>query len=304
MEDTNVAKVVIISLSAATNIALNCLLIVVIARTPTLRDDRTTLFVFSLVSSDLAFGCSVMVSSAIVCSRPDIRVGNFAYVFAVVGYWLNLTSLYNLCCISVCKMVAVVYPLRYLTLVTERRCHVVIVFNWLFSLVMTAPLFAIDMSWNPDLCFIQPNDTNSSTPHYVVAMQMFGNLVPIAVMVYANVRMFYVVAYTTRRVSAEGVQVGVGSSSLVLQQHTLASVMLRSIRSSRNIIVMCLAYTVVVIMAIMVESISWHQKSDSPDVKFVALWLFFNNTSINSFLYISLYRSVRKAIKKLCRVRR
>ncbi|KAI0232532.1 hypothetical protein LSAT2_017147 [Lamellibrachia satsuma] len=82
MEDTNVAKVTIASLSAATNIALNCLLIVVIARTPTLRDDRTTLFVFSLVSSDLAFGCSVMVSSSIVCSRPDIRVGNFAYVFA------------------------------------------------------------------------------------------------------------------------------------------------------------------------------------------------------------------------------
>ena len=167
---------------------------------------------------------------------------------------------------------------------------------------MTAPLFAIDMSRNPDLCFIQPKDTTSSNPHYVVAKQMFGNLVPIAVMVYANVRMFYVVVYTTRRVSAEGVQVGVGSSSLVLQQHTLASMMLRSIRSSRNITVMCLAYTVVGIMATMVESVSWHQKLDSPDVKFVALWLFFNNTSINSFLYISLHRSVRKAIKKLCRV--
>ena len=183
MAGTNVAKVTIVSFSAATNIALNCLLIVVIARTPTLRDDRTTLFVFSLVSSDLAFGCSVMVSSAIVCSRPDIRVGNFAYVFAVVGCWLNVTSLYNLCCVSVCKMVAVINPLRYLTVVTERRCHVVIVFNWVFSLVTTAPLFAIDMSWNPDLCFIQPKDTTSSNPHYVVAMKMLGTFVPIAVMI-------------------------------------------------------------------------------------------------------------------------
>ena len=94
--------------------------------------------------------------------------------------------------------------------------------------------------------------------------------------------MFYVVVNTTRRVSAEGVQVGVGSSLLVVQQHTLASVMLRSIRSSRNITVICLAYTVVGIMATMVESVSWHQKLDSPDVKFVALWLFFNNTSINT----------------------
>ena len=65
--------------------------------------------------------------------------------------------------------------------------------------------------------------------------------------------MFYVVICTTRRVSAEGVQVGVRSSSLVVQQHALASMMLRSIRSSRNIIVTCLAYTVVVIAAIVVE---------------------------------------------------
>ena len=157
-------------------------------------------------------------------------------------------------------------------------------------------------SSRPEISVIKQVRFRNVNTQLYVAMQMFGIFVPIAVMVYANVRIFYVVVYTTRRVSAEGVQVGVGRSSLVVQQHTLASMMLRSIRLSRNIIVTCLAYTVVVIAAIVVESVSWHQKLDSPDVKFDALWLFFNNTSINSFLYINLHRSVRKSIKKLCRV--
>ena len=299
MEDVRVAKVITITISAVTNIALNSLLIVVITRTPTLRDDRTTLFVLSLVSSDLAFGVCVMGSSAIVSSRPDIRVDNFAAVFAVVGAWLNVTSLYNLCCVSVCKMVAVVYPLRYLTVVTERRCYVIIVFNWVVCLIIAIPLFSIDMTWDSDVCFVKRKNITSTDPDYVVAMEMIASVLPMAVMIYANVRMFCVVVRVTHKVSSELAQFSTGSCSLALQQHTLASVMFRSVRSSRNIIVICLAYIVVVIIAIAYESIVFaNQKLDSPNFRFVILWLFFNNTSFSSMLYIILHRSVRKAIQK------
>ena len=50
------------------NIALNTLAIAVIARYPQLREDRATLFMFSLALSDLANGCTTMPVSAAVCS--------------------------------------------------------------------------------------------------------------------------------------------------------------------------------------------------------------------------------------------
>ena len=288
-----------ITISAVTNIAINSLLIVVITRTPTLRDDRTTLFILSLVSSDLAFGVCVMASSAIISSSPDIRVDNFVAVFVVVGAWLNVTSLYNLCYVSVCKMVAVVYPLRYLTVVTERRCYVIIVFTWVVCLILAIPLSSIDMTWDSNICFIRRKNVTSTDPDYVVAMETIVSVLPMATMIYANVRMFCVVVRVTHKVSSEQARFSTGSSSLALQQHTLASVMFRSVRSSRNIIVICLAYIVVVVIAIAYESIVFaNQKLDSPNFRFVILWLFFNNTSFSSMLYILLHRSVRKAIKK------
>ena len=70
-------QVAAISLSAVANIVLNSLVMIVIARTPTLREDRTTLFVFSLAASDLAFGVCIMTTSAVVCSHPEIRLDEF-----------------------------------------------------------------------------------------------------------------------------------------------------------------------------------------------------------------------------------
>ena len=50
------------------NVIMNSLVIAVIARYPQLREDRTTLFMFSLSVSDLAVGCTFMPITAALCS--------------------------------------------------------------------------------------------------------------------------------------------------------------------------------------------------------------------------------------------
>ena len=62
--DVHVIKTLVICAVIIVNMILNSLVIAVIARYPQLREDRTALFVFSLTSSDLALGCTVMPISA------------------------------------------------------------------------------------------------------------------------------------------------------------------------------------------------------------------------------------------------
>ena len=68
-------KPAIISAVIIMNITLTILVIAVIASYPQLREDRTTLFIFSLTLSDLANGCTALPISAAVCSNvtPNAR---------------------------------------------------------------------------------------------------------------------------------------------------------------------------------------------------------------------------------------
>ncbi|KAK2192032.1 hypothetical protein NP493_40g04007 [Ridgeia piscesae] len=99
-EYDNIKSTVITSVIVL-NITLNGLAIAVIARYPQLREDRTTLFMFSLAMSDLANGCTAMPISAALCSSatPNVRhETNFLpRINAVFSLWFSVTSMHSLC---------------------------------------------------------------------------------------------------------------------------------------------------------------------------------------------------------------
>jgi len=293
--------VTVVSLSAAANIVLNSLVIAVIVKTPKLREDRTTLFVFSLAVSGLAFGICCTASSAIFCSRPEMtNADGFASIHMALAAWFTVASLYNLCCISVCKMVAVVYPLRYLVVVTERRCYFVIFFNWIVSASFAAPFYFIATSWSSDVCIAERKQITWKNSAYMFALEVICCLLPMIAMIYANVRMFVVVARVTRQVAVAGVQLDAPSSDVEPYQHILASALVRSVRSSRNIIIICFAYVFLVMtIVVVVTTTSINDTAIGVDAEFALVWLFFAHMFINSFLYIVLHRSLRLAVKNL-----
>ena len=297
-------QVAAISLSAVVNIVLNSLVMIVIARTPTLREDRTTLFMFSLAASDLVFGVCIMTTSAVVCSHPEIRSDEFAPVFFTLSAWLILTSVYNMCSVSLCKMLAVVYPLRYLALVTERRCYYVVVWNWTAGFILTVPMyFLIDQSWNEDICSVRVRKiTSANKLAYLFASQVIGGFLPMTVMVYANVRMFIVVVSTKRQVAAESFEIVAGRNACVLQQHTLSMSLVRSVRSSRNIIIICSVFVSIMTLELIVAfTVPLQERQEQSSAQVAIVWLVFNNSLINSLLYIVLHRSVRSAFMNMFR---
>ena len=98
-------KSTVISVIIILNIITNSLVIAVIARYPQLREDRTTLFMFSLSVSDLAAGCTFMPISAALCSRatPEVAemVGLLPKTHAYMMWWFAFNSMHSLCWLTI-----------------------------------------------------------------------------------------------------------------------------------------------------------------------------------------------------------
>ena len=298
-------KPVVISAVCILNITLNLFLIAVICRYAQLREDRTMLFVLSVTLSDLAQGCTAMPVSAAVCSNATPNVRNMLRYLPRINelcfVWFGLISIHSLCWVTVCKMVAITKPLRYEQLFTRTRCYLIITGIWLSGAVYAAALSPWIVSWDLDVCvYYIPVET---LPTYAVAFLLigfaFGLTAPLALIVYANVRIFVIIVRTHRQIAAQANSIG-GHIPFVGNIPSLTS---RSIRSGRNVLILCLTYLFLTIPAFvtMVATIAMGANYDWPaSVKFLSIWTMLCNTFLNSLLCVTLFRTVRsKALNML-----
>ena len=309
-DDFDDIKPVVISAVCILNITLNLFLIAVISRYPQLREDRTMLFILSLTLSDLAEGCTAMPVSATVCSGATPNVRNMLRYLPRINelgfVWFGLNSIHSLCWATVCKMVAITKPLRYEQLFTRTRCYLIILGIWVSGALYAAALSPWIVSWDLDACiYYLPIET---LPTYAVVFLLigfaFGLVAPIALIVYANVRIFVVIVRTHRRIAAQTNSIG-GHVPFVANIPSLTS---RSIRSGRNVLILCLTYFLLTIPAgvTMIAAIVKGANYDWPaSFKFLSVWTVCCNTFLNSLLYVSLFRTVRSKalnmIKDACK---
>ena len=133
----NDVKPVLISVVIVLSIATNGLVIIIIARYPALRQDRTSLFMFSLCLSDLACGCTAMPISAALCSSatPNVRSlpGYLPKIQRFFFWWFGFISLHSQSWVALSKMIAIVSPFGYDLLLTRNRCCGIIVLNWVIG---------------------------------------------------------------------------------------------------------------------------------------------------------------------------
>ncbi|KAK2156130.1 hypothetical protein NP493_2001g00002 [Ridgeia piscesae] len=152
MDDPNGVKPIIISAVVVANVIFNSIVIAVISRYSQLREDRTTLFMFSLALSDLANGCVAMPISAALCSsaHSSERQENIILlkIQAVFSVWFTVTSMHNICWVTTCKMIALTNPFRYEQLLTRNRCYAIIVILWVIGALAGAVVAQTVSSWD------------------------------------------------------------------------------------------------------------------------------------------------------------
>ena len=297
-------KPVIISVVIILNITLNIIVIAVIVKYPQLREDRTTLFVLSLTFSDLVTGCTVMPISAAVCSKATPSVRSMVKYLPMIQHMCTVcfifTSMHSLCWVTLCKMVAITKPLRYDQILTRRRCCFIIAGIWVSGAVMATALTPRVTSWNIDICTYSMSTTSKMSTD-IAALAIFHITVefilPVSVTVYATVTIFRVIVRTHRQIADQTNSIG-GHIDFIGNIPSLTS---KSIRSGRNILIICLAYLVLTIpVAIYLTAIVVGVADDvPPSFQFVAIWAVCCNSFVNSFLYLFLFRYVRSKAKDM-----
>ena len=173
--NANDTKLAVICVIIVLNVIMNSLVIAVIARYPQLREDRTSLFMFSLSVSDLAAGCTFMPISAALCSRatPGVAdmVGLLPKIHIFTMWWFGFNSMYSLCWLTISKTIVILKPLKVEQFLTRKCCYVIIGMNWIIGclLALVVP-FNVTVTWNTMMCtYRMPQNENLATfyvPHF------------------------------------------------------------------------------------------------------------------------------------------
>ena len=128
-------KVAVVCVIITLNVIMNSLVIAVIARYPQLREDRTTLFMFSLSMSDLAAGCTFMPTSAALCSGKFQGVANeYSFhpkIHALTMHWFGFNSIHSLCWLTIVKTISILTPFRVEQLLPRKCCYIIIAMIWI-----------------------------------------------------------------------------------------------------------------------------------------------------------------------------
>ena len=288
-------KPIVISAEIVLTVATNLMAIVVIARYPELREDRTTLFMLSLCVSDLAIGCTVLPISDVLCSHAAPALQRAARALAKAHlffvWWFGFNSLHCLGWVAATKALALIRPLHHEQLLSYRRCYVIIGSTWLIGGALAAAKFTTGATWVAQLCMhIVPTDSDGVLG-FVVLTYVVSVIVPGAVHVFATARIFAVVLRTHNRITAQVQAVDTGDSQLVT---------LKAIRSARSVLVICfvaIALRIPISLLVLLRPDVRAQPPLKAVLGFGALWLFNCNWFLNSLLYLTLYRSVRQKVK-------
>ena len=290
MDGSTVVKTVTISTVTALNIVMNVLVIAVIARYPQLREDRSTLFMFSLTISDLANGCTAMPISAVLCSSVTESVGNILNMHKFFTRMFGLVSLHS----SDSDSDSDSDSLRYEQLLTSNRCYLIIGLTWLFGAGIAFAGITHGAKWSRKLCICTVVDYPDVPPSTIVGMTA-GVAVPLVATIYASDRIFAVIVKTHLRITAQVNSIG-GCDHGAPSGQTLT---LQSVRSGRNILIICLAALALTIPMV-VYSFTVLFDTDMPSsFEFASVWILMCNSSVNGIIYLTVFRSVRYKMARM-----
>ncbi|KAK2182114.1 hypothetical protein NP493_366g02015 [Ridgeia piscesae] len=187
-------------------------------------------------------------------------------------------------------MIAITQPLRYEQVLTRNRCYFIIGCIWLTGAVSGTLLAPFSATWNFGQCIF---DATLST--YSVGLIMFVDIIaivcPAIVLVYSTTRIFFAILRTHRQITVQVNSIGGENGNFA----TTPSLTLKSIRSGRNVLIMCLSFLILTMpfaVSVIIETFSTTPLPLS--FVFISTWVLLSNSSVNSLMYILLFQAVRE----------
>ena len=164
---------ILYGLQGSIAIGANLLSIIAVCKFDFLREDCACRFVASLALADFVAGIGAYISiagSAMSTAHSSwsliCEVELFLQILSVLG------NVYNILCVTIDRLIYIIRPLRYISIVTEFRTQVAIYSVWSAIVIQTVLLIVFDVSVNEKRCTVR--DASSDTGYHLILAQIGG----------------------------------------------------------------------------------------------------------------------------------
>lgn len=150
----------------------NVLVVLAVIKTPSLREEKSNYLVINLAVTDMLNGATVMLST-FVALTTDTRTVPYGLcnLMCAANYCFIISSMMTLCFISVDRLYAVVFPLKYLDLITSKTLAILIAESWIQGIIFSmVPIIEdwIEYDYHEITCAIQWHKNGDNAIYYVV----------------------------------------------------------------------------------------------------------------------------------------
>lgn len=196
-----VITVLFLMLIMLTAFLANLAVIVVVLFNSKMRKDISNLLIINLSIIDLSITVFVMVSSLTALIADNWLLGAvWCDIVYATSYSLIIVSTLTLCCISMERYQAVLYPLRYSLRMTRTRMKLIIVYTWIqgitFGCVPSISGWVLFDYWEA-ICGLQWHRYRSEAILYLAFTFLLCFLIPGIVLIYCYSKILHEVKMQT-----------------------------------------------------------------------------------------------------------
>lgn len=148
-KELNLAAKIILSswygLAGLAAIIGNAIVLWLVVRNESLRT-ISNLFLASLAAADFVVGLvidPVWIFTRCVGYDANSHVQTYGEVIDYLWIHTTVATTFNLCCVTMDRYLAILYPLRYQDILTKRRCYILIVTIWFISFILPCSRFFV-----------------------------------------------------------------------------------------------------------------------------------------------------------------
>ena len=187
---------------------------------------------------------------------------------------------------SVVKCSVIIRPLTHFTIFTDRVLRATVCTIWTLSLAVGAAtnVGVTEAHFSPTT-FVAYVRHRSRV--FVVVFAAVTFVTPTLIIMIAYAKMFLAVRRQVRSMP-----------TAVLGPHGTVTIFGSSVRSAKNIFVMCAAYWLTYLPAVLSVMLSAAGLRLPEEVQFAISWIYNSSSAVNGFLYIALHSSVRRELRR------
>lgn len=288
-----ISGILTISLILIVGLVGNSLVCISMVKCSYLRRTLSNYLIASLALSDLLVCLSVLPFDIIYWTDfPRWIIGGYACnMWNSLFYLLMTASVLNLLSISGDRFVAVVFPLRYPSLVTYRAIKVVITSVWVYSVGVGITMFVLLVPPDGDYYSFDLGEYAG----FKWYLNIINVLIPFGIMVLLYIKIYVIARHHSRRMTS--------SQKTHEDNPTITDTLRRELRIAKalGVIVVCflLCWLPYVVLNFITLNNTVIANCSIELADTISCWLAYCNSAINPGLYAYTNREYRRAFRSL-----